>query len=595
MASNLYDILYKTNQSRKSLISKANSKGYNLPDNTSLQALSELIDIPEYSADTTDAVYQPRWVRPEYWPDLIALLDEGERNGMTPRMVLLLDTVEDETTICKSNATTSTGSASTATLNGDGYLTSDGVWYDASTSADIKHTWDDTKDITIDGKTYYRYIVVYKTTDTPFNYIAITNASDCNALELIIGDVTCNSNYGFGIYNVRKLQCIRSNTNHMVESLKVSMIASIHELYYAEMNNIRNVVFSDYRPPVSTAYNGRHLLSSCNSLETIIMDNLVTITNTTSHSYGGSYAVFYNAYATYISAEKLESITGPDSSKNLNFLNSASNPIRKMYINLPSLKSLSWLYYCYLHSGYINMDSLETITDSVLYVYTRDQLLRFPSLKEFKKANKASSVLHIYGSNTYLMCDQLEKIDTLYLNNPKCAVYMPNLTEANVIGCYSGNTITDPDTSTSLPAGYWFRSHLMLPALRKVNSLFSYYSATNIIDTPVLEEISTAYLGDSMLDYLVLPPLLKNIPEKFLIRNYYLKYLEIPEDFMVSGLNLTECTKLNRQCLRDIITRLADVTVDPSNTYTITFGATNKAKLSEEEWQPAIDKGWVID
>ena len=50
------------------------------------------------------------------------------------------------------------------------------------------------------------------------------------------------------------------------------------------------------------------------------------------------------------------------------------------------------------------------------------------------------------------------------------------------------------------------------------------------------------------------------------------------------------CTSLTRESLLNIIAGLAEV----SEARTLTLGSENKAKLTAEEIQVALDKGWTV-
>ena len=59
--------------------------------------------------------------------------------------------------------------------------------------------------------------------------------------------------------------------------------------------------------------------------------------------------------------------------------------------------------------------------------------------------------------------------------------------------------------------------------------------------------------------------------------------------------NLSQCTKLEKQCLIAFMNCLVDKTTDTSGTnWAITFGATNLAKLTDTEKAIATEKGWTL-
>lgn len=62
-----------------------------------------------------------------------------------------------------------------------------------------------------------------------------------------------------------------------------------------------------------------------------------------------------------------------------------------------------------------------------------------------------------------------------------------------------------------------------------------------------------------------------------------------------NGFNVQWSTKLNHDSLLSILNALQDKTTDTSGTvWEVTIGATNKAKLTEDELKIAQNKGWVV-
>lgn len=61
-----------------------------------------------------------------------------------------------------------------------------------------------------------------------------------------------------------------------------------------------------------------------------------------------------------------------------------------------------------------------------------------------------------------------------------------------------------------------------------------------------------------------------------------------------NGLDVQRSINLTHDSLMSIINALADKTSDSSQTWTVTLGATNLAKLSNSEKQIAVDKGWNL-
>lgn len=76
-------------------------------------------------------------------------------------------------------------------------------------------------------------------------------------------------------------------------------------------------------------------------------------------------------------------------------------------------------------------------------------------------------------------------------------------------------------------------------------------------------------------------------------RQYNLKFIKLPTNFKITGWNLAPLYGLTKECLLDILNKLADVTGE-STAYTITFGSHNLAKLTTDELAIGTGKGWTI-
>lgn len=79
----------------------------------------------------------------------------------------------------------------------------------------------------------------------------------------------------------------------------------------------------------------------------------------------------------------------------------------------------------------------------------------------------------------------------------------------------------------------------------------------------------------------------------FLSNCYSLRNLEI-SNIKLSGLNLSTCEELTHESLMNVVNALQDFSTDTEGTHTIVFGATNVAKLSDEELAIGQNKGWTI-
>ncbi len=63
-----------------------------------------------------------------------------------------------------------------------------------------------------------------------------------------------------------------------------------------------------------------------------------------------------------------------------------------------------------------------------------------------------------------------------------------------------------------------------------------------------------------------------------------------------NGFDVQDSTKLTNESLLSVLNALEDKTTDTSGTvWKVTIGATNKAKLSDDELKIATDKGWSVE
>lgn len=201
MASNLLKTFEKIEAQRKNAIELANKKGFNLSKNASITELGNCVyQLDPTMPDLVDIV----WERPSDWPDCESiLLNAPDKNGLHPGYIVLMKAEREYTVFTKySISTTTTNTISVTdptTLTseysrgrqhcGKGILTSDGQWYD-TTSTSWQHTWDTSKDIQTESEGPLRYFIVYvdntQVTGWCINYY--------EPLELIIGDIKVTSN-----------------------------------------------------------------------------------------------------------------------------------------------------------------------------------------------------------------------------------------------------------------------------------------------------------------------------------------------------------------------------------------------------------------
>lgn len=585
MGSILYDTLKKLNDGRKKCILEASKRGIPTTPDMSIDTIASLFSY----VDPVTNFEVPNGVElnapdKEWWLDSRnILLSAEERDGMKPRYIVVFDDETDTTIFYKKQ--NNLGKINTYGV--DYILTSDGAWLDVST-ADNTHTWDKTQDIpTSHGGR--RWAIGYSTDRVIPRLFSYYQAKSLGFKELIIGD--CDITHFTLNDVVERFETISGLTE---PTLKIFGNFDCPR-YKANFEGITKVVLDDHSTYFgSYAYflNNMHYIDSLNLDDIEILDFTSTqygsalvrstsygrpamvrmpklkeiLIHSTNYSFGigdTSGIMLYTPVLEYIGVDW--DAHGSSTS--------ALTPFRVFWIYAPLLKKIDTLSSVQFGAGIYtsNLDSLESIgieglTGSTLTITGSSQLntipVTFPKLKR--------------------ICT----LGNLTVGTPMHLSF-PVLEEAYQITYSESSTTSEPNKLSY--KGY---STIDLPALRKCTNFCSSGGILAKMNIPVLEEVTSGFYGLS--DYEVTIPNLMSKPTKFLTRCYGLRTIHLPDDFHLSGVNLTDSTLLFPETLRDIVSKLADVTSDTDNTYEITFGATNIAKLTTEEWQVAIDKGWVI-
>ena len=165
-------------------------------------------------------------------------------------------------------------------------------------------------------------------------------------------------------------------------------------------------------------------------------------------------------------------------------------------------------------------------------------------------------------SSMFNRCKNLKTIPTMNTNK---------VTSMALMFSYSGiTTIPELDTSnvTSVYNMFYSCSDLItIPKLNfeNVNNVSGFLDgAGNVINIGGFENLGKAYLTNKSANY----------------TNY--------------GLVLTNCSKLTHDSLMNIINNLYDIKTKGCKEQRLQLGSTNLAKLTDEEKQIAIDKGWNL-
>ena len=165
-------------------------------------------------------------------------------------------------------------------------------------------------------------------------------------------------------------------------------------------------------------------------------------------------------------------------------------------------------------------------------------------------------------SSMFNRCKNLKTVPTMNTNK---------VTSMALMFSYSGIT-TIPELNTSKVTSVYnmFYSCYGLITIQKlnfenVNNVSGILSgASNVVNIGGFENLGKAYLTDKSANY----------------SNY--------------GLVLTNCSKLTHDSLMNIINNLYDIKTKGCKEQRLQLGPTNLAKLTDEEKQIAIDKGWNV-
>lgn len=149
-------------------------------------------------------------------------------------------------------------------------------------------------------------------------------------------------------------------------------------------------------------------------------------------------------------------------------------------------------------------------------------------------------------------CTGLKKVDRLYTSNVTTFVYA-------FYGCTALEEIDGMLTDSATTLGNCF--HGCSSLVRIGNPL----NVSNIIS-----QMDTTFTGCSNLEYLRFSG-------------------ELRSDIWLSG-----APKLTVESLQSVIDSLADLASEGASAKKITFGAKNKAKLSESQLESVLSKGWTL-
>lgn len=181
-------------------------------------------------------------------------------------------------------------------------------------------------------------------------------------------------------------------------------------------------------------------------------------------------------------------------------------------------------------------------------------------------------------------------------------LYLPTITTMtntanSAINSYALQDVDMPNLKTILMSYFTGPNNalkrLNFPNLETTSAGFGTNYGLMEINVPKLKTINNSYFlqNDFSLETIDLSSIVTGAPN--FINHTKLKVLKLPNNFKITGWSLSTCYSLTKECLLDILNKLADVTGE-TTTYTITFGTNNLAKLTEEELAIGTGKGWTI-
>lgn len=209
----------------------------------------------------------------------------------------------------------------------------------------------------------------------------------------------------------------------------------------------------------------------------------------------------------------------------------------------------------------------------------------------------------VYGNSTsninvslYAFAPLIEFIDNEITYNGFLFGYSsPNSIKINLISIKSNTTALSYYTFYSCSA----LQYISLPNLTAISgtNTFSNCSALQHASLPNLATITgnNTFANCSALQKFIFNSNLINVNFSNIFSNCFsLKDVVMWNGWNLSGLNLSPCISMRVDSLRQILNALADVT-EETGTYTLTFGATNLAKLTAQDIAIATNKGWTLN
>lgn len=478
-------------------------------------------EYPDYILDIPAGQPQPdpTWTYPSEWPDIKAIFNADTTVNNKLYIALLLDTAPTMTSLTWPSAGATTGAT---------YKLSDG--YTTNTAA-ITHTWDQSQDISVTGKTYkLRWIIVGRSgvaanmsinlsNSTTFPVLALycggsqyasltlgnSTATSANRIIRSVefgGTSTATASFSPNFYNCASLMKVDMSSLTAVTSIPANDV-------FRSCTSLKDIRF----PPNMTALTGGSLFTSCTSLQVLNLPTALTTMNGANVTNASGIE-----YINYTQAIVFASTT------------LFSTRIRKWSFlvkdTLDSFRSHSLLQDVYIEPGITTLG-----------------------------ANFLASCLNL---TSIAIPDSVTTISSSAFNGTGLIgdiVLPPNVTSLGngaFTGCASVDRIFVPSGVTSLSGNTFSNctsiSYISIPGVTSVTS-------TDFSNCLVLVAISVANNFDS-------------------------------------AITLSASSQLSTGGMVDLFTKLKDNTGLTAKT--ITLGATNLARLSAAEKLIATNKNWTL-
>lgn len=143
--------------------------------------------------------------------------------------------------------------------------------------------------------------------------------------------------------------------------------------------------------------------------------------------------------------------------------------------------------------------------------------------------------------------------------------------------CFNLKSITIPNSVTSIG----------IASLQQLN-----FSSITIPDSVKSIGAGAFYGCRYLKEVIILSKKINKLSDSIFELCNALKYVYLPDDFNSNGLNLSSSTLYSRETIVSWLNALADRT--GRTAYKLTIGATNLAKLTEEDILIATNKNWTL-